>query len=99
MIFLKASGGEAILLLSVHAQPGASRTKIVGEYDGCLKVAVQSPPVDGAANEAIADFLGEVFGLSRKNIGLKSGATGRKKIFTIAGLDLAAAQARLREHL
>lgn len=97
MIFLKANGGT--LLLSVHAQPGASRTKIVGEYDGGLKVAVQSPPVDGAANDALTDFLCEVLGLSRKNIGLKSGLSSRKKVFAIAGLDLAAAQARLREHL
>lgn len=97
MIFLKAGSGG--LLLSVHAQPGASRTKIVGEHGDCLKVAVQAPPVDGAANEAITEYLAEVFGLSRRNIGLKSGATGRKKVFAIAGLDLSSAEARLREHL
>jgi uncharacterized protein (TIGR00251 family) len=97
VIFLKAS--KDALLLSVHAQPGASRTKIVGEHGDCLKVAVQAPPVDGAANEAITEFLGEVLGVGRKNVALKSGATGRKKVFVIVGLDLTAAQARLREHL
>lgn len=97
MIYLKASGD--VLLLSVHAQPGASRTKIVGEHGGSLKIAVQAPPVDGAANEAITDYLAEVLGLSRKNIGLKSGATGRKKVFLIAGLDLTTTKARLQEHL
>lgn len=97
MIFLKSSGDG--LLLSVHAQPGASRTKIVGEHGGSLKIAVQAPPVDGAANEAITEFLAEALGLSRRNIGLKSGATGRKKVFTITGLDLANAEARIREHL
>lgn len=97
MIFLQTKGD--ILLLAVHAQPGASRTKIMGEYNESLKVAVQSPPVDGAANDALTGFLSEVLGLSRKNIELKSGLSSRKKIFAIAGLDLAAAQARLREHL
>ena len=97
MIFLRSSGEG--LLLSVHAQPGASRTKIVGEHGDCLKVAVQAPPVDGAANKAITDYLAEVFGLSRRNIGLKSGTTGRKKVFVIGGLDLASAQARLQEYL
>lgn len=97
MIFLKASGDH--LLLSVHAQPGASRTKVVGQHGESLKIAVQAPPVDGAANDAITEFLSELLGLSRKNIGLKSGATGRKKVFILAGIDLSSAQARLQEHL
>jgi len=97
MIFLKNSGQG--LLLSIHAQPGASRTKIVGEYGESLKVAVQAPPVDGAANEALTDFLAEVFGVGRKNVALKSGATGRKKIFLISELSVADAEARLKEHL
>jgi uncharacterized protein (TIGR00251 family) len=97
MIFLKAGGNE--LLLSVHAQPGASRTKIVGQHGDSLKIAVQAPPVDGAANEAITDCLAEVLGLSRKNISVKSGATGRKKVFTLSGIDLTSAKARLQEHL
>ena len=97
MIFLKACSDG--VLLSVHAQPGASRTKIVGEYGESLKIAVHAPPVDGAANEAITDFLAEVLGLSRKNIGLKSGTTGRKKTFLLLGLTLEEAWNRLKDYL
>ena len=50
-----ASGVE----LSLLVQPRASRTRVVGEHDGRLKVAVASPPVDGAANDALLEFLAE----------------------------------------
>lgn len=74
------------VVLSVHAQPGASRTVIRGLHGESLKVAVQAPPVDGAANEAIRELLCEVFGLPSARISLKSGATGRKKTFVLQGL-------------
>ena len=44
-------------VLAVHAQPGAKRDAIVGEYDGKLKVALTAPPVDGKANEKLMKFL------------------------------------------
>lgn len=97
MIFLNES--KEGLLLSVHAQPGASRTKIAGEHGGNLKIAVQAPPVDGAANEAITEFLAEILGIARRDVLIKTGATGRKKTFLLLGLTLEEAKTRLGEHL
>ncbi len=42
--------------LSVLVQPRASRTKVVGEHDGRLKIALSAPPVDGEANAALIEF-------------------------------------------
>ncbi|MCA1574528.1 MAG: DUF167 domain-containing protein [Acidobacteria bacterium] len=33
--------------------PGASRSEIVGEHNGALRVRLVTAPVDGAANEAL----------------------------------------------
>jgi len=37
----------------LHVQPGARRSALLGQYGEALKVAVQAPPTDGRANEAL----------------------------------------------
>ncbi|MBI4477584.1 MAG: DUF167 domain-containing protein, partial [Acidobacteria bacterium] len=43
-------------------------------------------PVEGAANEALVEFLSELFNLPQRNIRLISGERARDKIVEIAGL-------------
>jgi uncharacterized protein len=74
-------------LITVHAQPRASRDSIVGIHGDALKIAVRSPPVDSAANEAIADLLASTFGLACSAVNLKSGSTSRRKVFQLGGMD------------
>ena len=38
------------VVFNVRVVPRASKSEIVGEHDGALKVRIASPPVDGAAN-------------------------------------------------
>ncbi len=49
--------------LAVRAQPGAKKTAIIGVYGegeaSQLKIAVQAPPIEGRANEALIAFLAE----------------------------------------
>ncbi|RLS37907.1 MAG: DUF167 domain-containing protein, partial [Planctomycetota bacterium] len=40
-------------VVPVRAQPGARRTGVVGLHGTAIKLAVQAPPVDGKANEAL----------------------------------------------
>ena len=87
MIFMRESKDG--VLISVHAQPGASRSAIKGLHGDALKVAVKAPPVDGAANEAIRELLAEVFCIPVSRIKLKTGTTGRKKVFVIHAWSLA----------
>jgi hypothetical protein len=55
--------------LAVRAQPGAKKTAIQGVYgEGSkaqLKIAVQAPPLEGRANEALIAFLAKFFGLPK----------------------------------
>ncbi|MGZ3719443.1 MAG: DUF167 domain-containing protein [Bdellovibrionota bacterium] len=82
-------------LLRVHAQPKASRSAVVGIHGDALKIAVQAPPVDSAANEAIRELLAELLRLPKSRVTLKSGEKSRRKTFLLAGLTAAAAQTLL----
>ena len=76
--------------LAVRAQPGAKKTAITGVYGegdaAQLKIAVQAPPVEGRANEALVAFLAETFNVPRKSVELVSGQLSRSKIFLLRGL-------------
>lgn len=86
---------EAGLTLRVRVQPRASRDALSGERDGALVVRLTAPPVEGAANEALVRFLGKTLGVAPSAVRVVSGATGRHKVVSIAGLDVAAARERL----
>jgi uncharacterized protein (TIGR00251 family) len=71
--------GEIGTLLLLYVQPGASKSGVRGTYQDRLKLSVQSPPVDGAANEAVIEYLSKTLNVSKKNIHLLSGETSRQK--------------------
>lgn len=72
--------------VACQAQPGAKRTAVVGLHGTALKIQVQAPPVEGAANEALAQFLAERVGVARREVSLLKGATSRQKVFLIKGV-------------
>ena len=74
------------VLVPVSAQPGASRDRIVGEYNGALKIAVTQPPERGRANDAIAALLAEALGVRASAVALVSGETTRNKMFKVRGI-------------
>lgn len=75
--------------ISIHVQPRASRTEIAGVHGDALKIRLTSPPVDGAANEALVTFLTERFALPRHAITIVSGAQSRAKVVEVAGITAA----------
>jgi uncharacterized protein len=75
-------------LLFVHIQPRSSRTRIIGQHGERLKIAVTSPPVEGAANKEIVKFLSKTLGVSRSDIEIRSGDTGRRKTLHVSGLSV-----------
>ncbi|MGZ6290482.1 MAG: DUF167 domain-containing protein [Bdellovibrionota bacterium] len=93
MIFLTDSNEGP--LIAVCAQPNASKTRVIGIYGKALKIAVQAPPVDGAANEEIAEFLAELLDIPGRQVTLRRGATSRKKAFLLSGLTLESIRTRL----
>ena len=75
---VKAAPGGAELSLLVG--PGARKTELVGEADGCLRLKVAAPPVEGAANDAVLRFVAkELLGVARGKVRLIAGERSRQK--------------------
>jgi uncharacterized protein (TIGR00251 family) len=71
------------LTLTLHVQPGASRTEYAGLHGGAHKVRLAAPPIEGRANEALAAFLADAFGVRQRDIAIVSGTTARRKVVRI----------------
>lgn len=69
--------------VSVRVKPGASRTRVGGNYDGALVVAVQERAVDGKATEAVLRALAKALGLRPYEVTLVSGETSRNKVIEV----------------
>lgn len=82
--------------ISVYVQPRASKTAIVGMHDGAIKIRLAAPPVDGAANAALIEFIAKKVGVPRSRVRLVSGASARRKIVEIEGVDDASVAAALQ---
>lgn len=78
---------DTTAVLSVHAQPGAGRTEVVGRHGDSLKIRVAAPPEDGRANQAIVKLLVARFDVAPSAVELVSGASGRMKSFKVSGVE------------
>lgn len=81
--------------LSVRLHPGAKRNAVTRLHDGALKIALNAPPVDGKANDALIAFLAERLSVPRAKIALVAGMTSRSKTLRIAGKSAAEVAAAL----
>lgn len=76
--------GAPDLVLTLHVQPGASRTEYAGLHGDAHKIRLAAPPVDGKANDALIAFLAEAFGVRQRDVSIASGASSRRKIVRIS---------------
>ena len=90
--WLHEADGRATLTL--HIQPGAKKTEVVGLHGNALKIRLAAPPVDGKANHALIGFIAERLGVAKSAITLKSGHSSRRKV-----LELAAPCGEIRQRL
>jgi uncharacterized protein len=74
---LVASGDGCVLHLAVV--PGARRTVVHGLHDGCLRVRLVAPPVDGKANAALLAWLAAELSLPQRAVRLLRGQSTRRK--------------------
>ena len=73
------SESDGAVAFAVRVVPRASRTEVVGEHDGALKIRVAAPPVEGAANEELTRFLARQFGVPAREVEVISGHSSRAK--------------------
>ncbi len=84
MINYKEKDGQ--LTFKVRVVPRASRSEIVGEHDGDLRVRIAAAPVDGAANEELVRFLARALKVPRHAVVVSGGQTSRLKSIAVSGI-------------
>ena len=85
MNWLESKDGGFII--SLYIQPGASRTELIGVHNEQIKIKIAAPPVDGAANEELLQFLKKKLKIPKRDITLVSGESSRSKRVHVAGVD------------
>ena len=83
---MKLTEADGSVTFDVRVVPRSSRSEIVGEHDGALKVRIASPPVDGAANSELIKLFAKRFGVSKGDVEILAGETSKSKRIKITNL-------------
>ena len=70
------------MLIKVIAKPGRKNAKSVWK-EGQLVVSVKAPAKEGKANQELVRTLATLFGVSRSQVQIRTGLTGRQKIVRV----------------
>jgi uncharacterized protein len=71
--------------LAIRVQPRAKRTEVAGERGDAVVIRVNSPPVDGRANEAVCRLIAKRLGVPRTAVRIVRGESARDKLVRIDG--------------
>jgi uncharacterized protein len=77
---------DGVLTFTVRVVPRASKSEVVGEHNGALKIRIAAPPVDGAANEELIKTLAKFFEVPRSAVEIISDETSKLKRVSIETL-------------
>jgi uncharacterized protein (TIGR00251 family) len=81
--------------LEVRVMPRAGRTGLGGYRGGVLVIRLAAAPVDGAANDALIEFLADLLGRPKRDVSILAGHKSRNKRIAIDGLDQQQLDAKL----
>ena len=84
---IRYSEQDGALTFAVVVVPRASRSEIVGEHGGALRVRIAAPPVDGAANGELQRLLAKILKLPQNAVEIIAGSNSKRKIVRITDAD------------
>lgn len=90
-----ARDSEHGALLTVHAQPGSSRTECVGIHGDAIKIRLAARPIDGAANGELIRFIADRCDVPLANVRIHAGTGARRKHLCVKGVSAQVLLARL----
>jgi uncharacterized protein len=73
-------------LLRLRVSPRATGAHVVGRHGEAWKVRVAAPPERGKANDAVLELLAEALRVPPTRLAPVTGARGRDKVVSVAGL-------------
>ena len=71
------------LMVECQIQPRATGNSFAGVINNRLKIRLQAPPVDGAANKTLIKYLAREFGVASGKVRLLKGEHHRLKTLAI----------------
>ena len=83
MASLTLREAAGVVRFDVRVQPRASKNEFAGVQNGALRVRLHAPPVDGAANAALVEFLADELGIPRRLVRIVSGFGSRNKVVEV----------------
>jgi uncharacterized protein (TIGR00251 family) len=86
---LEFSEKNGAIIFTARVVPRGSKSEIVGELGGALKIRLSAPPVDGAANAELIKLLAKTFGVSKSKVEIISGETAKTKQIKIENVSSA----------
>ena len=86
MAGLEVTQTDSGVVLAVKVVPAGSKTAIVGQLNGMLKIKLSAAPEKGKANQCLINFLAERLGVRKNAVSIVSGATSPVKKVLIADL-------------
>lgn len=91
--FQNAQTGAAI---TVKVLPRAKKTEVVGVMeDGTYRIRISAPPVEGAANRALIEFLSQALNIPPSRIDIVAGQFSERKLVSLVGVTPAQVDAAL----
>jgi uncharacterized protein len=85
MLVVKYTQADDSITFKVRVVPRASKSAIVGQHDGALKVRVAAPPVEGAANEELTRHISRAFGVPTRDVEVVGGHASKTKLVRVRG--------------
>jgi uncharacterized protein len=77
---------ESCVRFTVRVQPRASKNEVAGLHGESIRIRLTAAPVDGSANEALIDFLAELFARPARSVRILGGAQSRSKLIEVDGI-------------
>ena len=72
--------------LVVRVTPRSHKNEIAGADGKALRVKLTAPPVGGAANAALCEFLARALGVRKSAVTLVAGQSSRHKVVRVEGI-------------
>jgi uncharacterized protein len=81
---LTRSGDD--VFVPVRVIPRSSRTQVDGVRSGALCIRLKAPPVEGAANKELCEFIASVVGCRKRDVAIVRGERSRDKVVIVHGI-------------
>ena len=89
------TSGRGGVNITLRAVPRSSKTQLILDSDGHFRLKITAPPVEGAANAEITQYLAKTLGVRKSDVELVHGKKGRLKTFYVAGISAQQARSSL----